>query len=109
MLVEEKLLFDGEAIRDTADHNSVILDIRWGQTKSMIFESSLNQDVTVSVYGSRNADMSNSFLKASFPITATTNTIQDCDCYFPYMRIIATCSVAPTSGTLTIAAYTIGV
>jgi hypothetical protein len=108
MNVEEKLLFNNEAIRDTDSHDSAITDIRWGHTKTMIFENSLNQEVTVSIYGSRSADMSNSFLRASFPLSSATNMVQDCGCYFPYLQIKTSCVVAPTSGTVTIAIYTLG-
>lgn len=108
MLVEERLLFDSEAIRDTSSHDSAITDIRWGCTKSMIFENTLNQEVTVNIYGSRNADMTNSFLRASFPIAAGTNTVQDCDCYFPYLQIKVSCASSPSSGVFTVAIYTLG-
>jgi len=108
MLVEEKLLINAEAIRDTAGHDSLIHDIRWCGVKSLIVENSLNQTVTLAFYGSRNSDMSNAFLKTSFDVTATTNMVADCSCYFPYMRITATCASSPASGTLTIAAYALG-
>lgn len=108
MLVEEKLLIDNNAIRDTASHDSVITDIRWGHTKSMIFENSLDQEATVNIYGSRTSDMSNSFLRASFPLAPGTNMVQDCSCYFPFLQIKVSCAVAPTTGVVTIAIYTLG-
>lgn len=108
MLVEEKLIFNAEAIRDTSSHDTAIIDIRWGKTKSMIFENTLDQDVSFSVYGSRNADMSNKFLRASFTVGTGTSNIQDCACYFPYLQVSAVCAVAPTTGSLTVAIYTMG-
>ena len=105
MSVEYEVIgFDEEAIRDTSVHWSVLIDNRGFQLKTVIIENGLNQTVTLECWASRHADFSHSFIVgSSFDITADTDDYQTCDSYFPFMKVKATCSTAPTTGDVTVA------
>jgi hypothetical protein len=95
--------FDALAIRDTSSHNSDVIDNQGWRIKTIIVENSLNQTVSFQCQASANSDFSNSFnVGSSWDVSATTNTYQTCDSYFPYFRLIATCASAPASGSLTV-------
>ena len=99
----EVIGFDEEAIRDTSEHTSALLDNRGFQLKTIIIENGLNQPVTLECWASRHEDFSHSFLVgASFDITSSTDDYQTCESYFPFMKIKATCSTAPTTGNLSV-------
>jgi hypothetical protein len=101
--VNQEKTFDAEAIRDTSSHNGATIPLFDFQLKTIIIENGLNQQVTLQCQASAHADFSNSFnVGSSFNVNGTTDTYQTCDSYFPYMRLTAVCSTAPTSGTLTI-------
>ena len=96
-------VFDALAIRDTSNHNGTTVALVEYRLKTIIIENGLNQTVTFQCQGSANDDFSNNFnIGASFDVTATTNTFQTCDSYFPYMRLTAICGTAPTTGALTV-------
>jgi len=104
----EQLAFENESIRDTSDHWSILLDNRGYRYKTIIVENSLNQNIIIECWASRNADFSNSFqVGDDWPVNSSTNTFQICDNYFPYMKLKVTCSIAPNSGNLTIAVASI--
>lgn len=101
--VNSELAFDAESIRDTNDHNGTIISLYDFQLKTIIIENGLNQIVTFQCQGSAHSDFSNSFdIGSTWDVSASTNTYQTCTSYFPYMRLVATCSTAPTSGSLTV-------
>jgi hypothetical protein len=104
----ESQLFTNEAIRDTAAHNSTASINRGYRVKTVIVQSTLNQDATIQCQGSRdNSTWIN--IGSSWPVTAGVSLYQSCDTYFPYMRAVATCSVAPASGTLNMWLEKVGV
>ena len=105
MSIEYEVMgFENEEIRDTSVHWSVLMDNRGFQLKTVIIENDLNQAVTFECWASRHADFSHSFIVgSSFDITADTDDYQTCDSYFPFMKVKATCSTAPTTGFLNVA------
>jgi len=97
---------DALAIRDTSAKNGDVVFNGAFVIKTLIIENGLNQTVTLQCQGSANADFSNSFnIGASFDVSASTNTYMTCETYIPYWRIVATCSVAPASGALTVITF----
>ena len=91
------------AIRDTDAHSSDIVFNGDFIIKTLVVENSLNQTVTFQCQGSAHSDFSNPFnIGSTWDAAASTNIYMTCETYVPYWRIIATCSVAPASGTLTV-------
>ncbi len=106
MSVNTQNTFTDEAIRDTSSHNGTTVFNGDFQIKTLIIENGLNQQVTIQCEGSAHADFSIKFnIGSSFNVSATTNTYQTCDSYFPYWRAVAQCSTAPTTGDLNIVIY----
>lgn len=102
-------VFDALEIRSTATQTSSQVDNDSYVVKTIIIENSLNQTVTFQCQGSANLDFSNSFnIGSSFDVAATTTSYATCDSYIPYWRVTATCSVAPTTGSLTVTAFGVG-
>ncbi len=95
---EEDQLFTTLAIRDTANNNSAESMSGIFQAKTIFIENGLNQAVTFQLQGSRNSVWVD--VGATFNINATTNGFQTVDTYFPKFRVQASCSTAPTTGTL---------
>jgi len=103
MAINKSNPIDALAIRDTSAHNGDVVFNGDFVIKTLIIENSLNQTVTLQCQGSANGDFSNSFnVGSSFDVAASTNTYMTCDTYLPYWRMVATCSVAPASGTLSV-------
>jgi len=101
--VNSEKTFDALEIRNTSAHNGSIIDNYDFQLKTIIIENHLNQQVTLQCQGSGHADFSNSFnIGSSFNVATDTDTYQTCDSYFPYMRLVAQCATAPTTGDLTV-------
>ena len=106
MSVNIQKSIDALAIRDTSTKNGDVVFNGTFVIKTLIIENGLNQTVTCQCQGSANADFSNSFnIGTSFDVAASTNTYMTCETYIPYWRIVATCSVAPASGTLTVITF----
>lgn len=106
MSVNIQKSIDALAIRDTSAKNGDVVFNGAFVIKTLIIENGLNQTVTFQCQGSANADFSNSFnIGSSFDVAASTNTYMTCETYIPYWRIVATCSVAPASGTLTVITF----
>ena len=106
MSVNIQKSIDALAIRDTSAKNGDVVFNGAFVIKTLIIENGLNQTVTFQCQGSANADFSNSFnIGTSFDVSASTNTYMTCETYIPYWRIVATCSVAPASGTLTVITF----
>ena len=102
MSINTAVSIDALAIRDTSTHNGATIYNGDFTVKTLIIENGLNQAVTLQCQASAHSDFSNSFnVGNSFDVSATTNTFETCDSYFPYWRITATCASSPTSGTLT--------
>ena len=103
MSVNTQDTFTDEAIRDTSNHNGVTVFNGDFVVKTLIIENGLNQIVTLQSQASGHADFSNSFdVGSAFDVSASTNTYQTCESYFPYWRLTAICGTAPTTGTLTV-------
>jgi len=103
MSVNRAYTISAAAIRDTNALNGDVIFNGDFVVKTLIVENGLNQTVTLQCQGSANADFSNSFnIGASWDVAAATNTYMTCDTYIPYWRVVATCSVAPASGTLSV-------
>jgi hypothetical protein len=101
-ITKEDHPFDAEAIRDTSVHTSPITENVGFALKTLIIENDLNQVVTFTCEGSARSDFSKYFVIASWEHAANTTSYATCESYIPYWRIKAQCSVAPTSGTLTV-------
>lgn len=103
MSVNTVKAIDALAIRDTSPHTCDTVYNGSFIIKTLVVENELNQTVTFQCEGSANADFSNPFnIGSTWDVTATTNTYMTCETYIPYWRITATCSVAPSSGTLSV-------
>ena len=103
MSVNSQNTFTDEAIRDTSSHNGDVVFNGDFVIKTLIIENGLNQAVTFQCQASAHSDFSNSFnVGSTWDVSASTNTYQTCDSYFPYWRIVAQCGTAPTSGDLTV-------
>jgi len=95
---DEDKVFDGEAIRDTANHNSGVAISGVFTAKTIFIENSLDQTVTMQLQGARDGtwlDVGN-----TFDTSASTNAYQTVNDYFPKYRLQASCASAPSSGTL---------
>lgn len=99
--ITEQQLFNALAIRDTVGHDSAICPAFGYPNKTIIIDNSLNQDVTFVAYGSRDQTTWIS-LGFTWTVAAGTSNYQTCGTYFPYGKIVATCAVAPASGTLSL-------
>lgn len=100
--VNSEKTFDALAIRDTSNHTGSIINNFDFQLKTIIIHNHLNQTVTLQCQAS--IDGTNNWFNvgSSFDISASTDTYQTCDAYFPYMRMIVSCSSSPSSGDLTV-------
>jgi len=106
MSVNSQNTFTDEAIRNTSSHNGATVFNGDFVVKTLIIENELNQTVTLQCQASAHEDFSNSFnLGSTFDVSASTNTYQTCESYFPYWRVVAQCGTAPTTGTLTVIIY----
>lgn len=95
----EAQAFTNEAIRDTAAHNSVTVENHGFRVKTIIIDNTLNQSVSLQLQGSRDGTAWFN-VGLAFDIPASTLTYQSSDEYFPHVRFVATCAVAPASGNL---------
>jgi hypothetical protein len=97
------LIFDSLAIRSTATQTSLVADCRGFQARTIIIENGLNQLVTFQIQKCRTGDFAKPIdIGASFDVAASSNDYRSLDVYFPFVRITATCTIAPTTGTLTV-------
>lgn len=100
--VNQEKTFDASEIRDTSSHNGSVINNFDFQLKTIIIHNHLNQQVTLQCQAS--ADGVNNWFNvgSSFNVSASTDTYQTCDAYFPYMRLTAICGTSPTTGDLTV-------
>ena len=102
MSVLSEKTFDELEIRNTSSQTGTTVYNGEYTIKTVIVENGLNQAVTLQCQASMHADFSNLFnVGSSFEIAASTNDYQSCDTYFPFWRMTAICSTAPTTGDLT--------
>ena len=102
MILSEKT-FDALEIRDTNDHDGDTVFNGSFVVKTIIIENELNQAVTFQCQASMHADFSNNFdVGATWDVASSTNDYQTCESYFPYWRLVATCSSSPSSGDVTV-------
>jgi len=96
-------VFDALAIRDTSNHNSVVSDNRGFTPKTIAVCNKLNQTVSFQLQGCFDNTFTEVFnIGSSWDITASTNGYQNTETYFPFFRLVASCSASPTTGTLTV-------
>jgi len=102
-IASEDKIFDALAIRDTNDHNSTVSEERGFIPKTVIVHNHLDQTVTCQVQGDIEDGFSNPIaISDPFNVSGTTDDYETLTDYFPFMRVVASCSVSPTTGTLTV-------
>jgi hypothetical protein len=103
----EDTMFDGQSIRDTSAHTSPTISSSELPVKTLIYNNTLDQTVTLQLQASR--DQVNFFnVGSSFDVASNVWGYQTCDTFFPYGRIIAQCGTAPTTGTVSVWCEKIG-
>jgi len=105
-------VFDAEEIRDTNAHNSSVYHNTWhadtharvlGIKKTIIYKNGLNQACSLQVQGSVDQAFTDPVAINSAINAAASMSVplyEAASDYFPYLRIVTTCSVAPASGSL---------
>ena len=92
-------VFTAEEIRDTANYISIVDEIGRFNAETIVVHNGLDEIVSLQLQGSVDnsiwIDMGN-----SFDVSATTNDYETVSDYFPFLRVKASCSVAPTTGNL---------
>ena len=96
---DEDQLFTALAIRDTANHNSAVVDTAEFRAETILLGNGLDQAVTFQLQGSRD-ETTWVGIGDTFNIAATTNDYQTVTDYFPFYRLVASCGISPTSGVL---------
>ena len=103
MSVLSEKTFDELEIRDTSDHTGTTVFNGSFVVKTIIIENELNQAVTFQCQASMHDDFTNSFdVGSTWDVSASTNDYQTCESYFPYWRLVASCSSSPSSGDVTV-------
>ena len=102
-------VFEDEEIRDTEAHSSTVYKMAEiharGIMKSIIYKNGLNKACSLQVQGSVDeaftdpVDVGNAISAGASMSAALYETESD---YFPFLRIEATCTEAPTSGSLAV-------
>lgn len=99
----EDQMFNALAIRDTNNHNSAVFDLRHFTPKTLIVENGLNQQVDLQLEGGREVTLAAKFNVGSvINVAATTNDYATLSDAIPFVRLVASCATAPTTGTLTV-------
>jgi len=94
----ESVMFDALEIRDTSAHYTAGIPAQELPVKTLIINNGLDQTVNLQMQASR--DNTNWFNVGSAFDAASGWSYQTCETFFPYGRLIATCAVAPTTGSL---------
>lgn len=103
MLYASDKAFDTELIRDTSSKISTVINSEGFIPKTLAISNKLDEDVTLQLQGSPLEDFSEIFdIGTNFVVTASTNSYQNADVYFSFLRLTAICATAPTSGDLTV-------
>jgi len=103
-------LFYRLEIRDTDPHTSLWASSVFHKYKSIIVRNTLDQDVTITPMGRTRFDRNwadivhggSEVPLASFPVTSGATIYKTLTDDFPWIGFEAECSVAPTSGELTL-------
>ena len=99
--VDKDKIFSAEAIRDTAVHNSVLAITAEFNAETIVVYNDLNETVAIQLQGS--LDETN-WIDISDPFNVASNikdyaTVTD---YFPFYRVTAKCTTAPTTGDINV-------
>jgi hypothetical protein len=97
---DEDGVFTAEAIRDTSEHTSAVAKTGEFTAQTITVENGLNQQATLQLQGSRDGTVFFD-INDPFNIPASTNDYETVTDYFPCYRLVASCAVSPTTGTLT--------
>jgi len=100
-LASEITIMDAEAIRDTNDHNSSSEEIRGFVPKTMGIITTLDEDLNIQLQGCMDGSFTTPF-DIGNPQTFSGNDYIVLTDYFPFIRAVASCDPAPTTGALTI-------
>lgn len=99
-------VFDSEEIRDTDDHNSLVYFARvYAIKRTVLYKNGLNQAVELQVQGSVDKAFTDPVAVGAAISAAASMSVplyETMSDYFPYLRIVATCTIAPTSGSLSV-------
>ena len=101
----EDQIFEDEAIRDIAAHNSVIGDSRYFNIITIWVENGLDQDVSIQVKGNRAISVVGAVdIGAAFDVATVdreSRTIEPVNAgFYPYIFIEVTAAGVPTAGDL---------
>ena len=97
---DEDKIFNSLEIRNTDLQTSDVAASGEFIAKTIFIENGLNQTVTFQLQGARDGTWLN--VGSTFEATASTNLYQTVSDFFPKYRLTAQCSVAPTSGSLSV-------
>jgi hypothetical protein len=102
-LSSEDKIIDALAVRDTSNHNSSGSENKGYIPKTIIVHNGLNQQVSIQVQGSVDDTFNNPLTVGnSFNVAASTDDYDVLTDYLPFLRVVASCTTAPTTGTLTV-------
>jgi len=102
MTERDEKVFDALEIRDTSAHNSTVSDNQHNTAKSIFVLNTLDETVTCQLEGDRTSVFSTPVdIGSPFDVVASGREYETVDDYFPFLRLVATCTTAPTSGDLT--------
>ena len=104
-----KQIITALSIMDIVAHTSNIVDIRGYSRKALYVNNGLNQSVSIQIQGCytnspTDTDWVNigtaQAVSASTKSVIGVNEVPALNNYFPYLRVTATCSIAPTTQAL---------
>ena len=100
-IASEDKVIDALAIRDTSAHNSTADESKGYIPKTMIIINHLDESVSCQLQGSVDDTFTDPLTVGdAFVVPASTDDYETLTDYMPWLRIVATCSTAPTTGTL---------
>ena len=108
-IASEDRLIDDLEIRDTSGHTSGGSENRGFIPKTIVVHNHLDKQVSVQLQGDVESGFSNP-ITIGAPIVVGDGddeyaTLTD---YFPFFRVVATCSVTPTSGDVSVILAKVG-
>lgn len=94
-------VFTNKEVRGITAYNSDVVDARAYLKRTVQLISTLDQAVTATVQGSRNADFDNpANLGDAIGVAATGSAFAEREHYFPYLRVQVQGDVTATTGSL---------
>lgn len=96
--MDEDQIFEALEIRDTVNHDSGTSVTAEFTAETIFIMNGLDQQVVLQLQGARNSVWLD--IGPTINISATTNIYKTVTDYFPFYRLNAICSTAPTSGNL---------